>query len=409
MVEYSQLGATIPMRSIIPGISFEMPNSRAILEFIMSSAMEPERASMAGAIEAAQIVLPCGDLDDTLAYYTETLGFRVAAISPADNPAVAVLQGHGIRLRLEVGRAGDPGVLRLLCREPWRLARGEMVLTAPNGTRIELEDVDAPLRLPPVQQRYAVSHLDADARWVVGRAGMRYRDLVPDRQGGRFIASHIHIPGGGPVPDYVHFHEVRFQMIYCYRGWVKVVYEAQGEPFVLHAGDCVLQPPRIRHRVIEASPGLEVIEVGCPAEHATVADLDMELPTGDIRPERDFGGQRFVRHIAAEAAWQSWRLPGFEERDTGIGHATGGLAGVRVVRPASAGDRARASHDGELQLWFVLDGTMTVSVAGQPAERLTAGDNVVIPAQVEHALGECSGDLRLLEVTLPARLATSTR
>jgi quercetin dioxygenase-like cupin family protein len=41
-------------------------------------------------------------------------------------------------------------------------------------------------------------------------------------------------------------------MIYCHRGWVRVVYEDQGEPFVMHPGDCVLQPPGIRHRVLEA-------------------------------------------------------------------------------------------------------------------------------------------------------------
>ena len=42
----------------------------------------------------------------------------------------------------------------------------------------------------------------------------------PDRLGGRFIASHIRIEQGGPVPDYVHFHKIRFQMIYMTRGWV---------------------------------------------------------------------------------------------------------------------------------------------------------------------------------------------
>ena len=62
---------------------------------------------------------------------------------------------------------------------------------------------------------------------------MRYRDLIPDRLGGRFIASHILIPEGGPVADYVHFHHIRFQMIYCYRGWVKVAYEDQGEPMLM--------------------------------------------------------------------------------------------------------------------------------------------------------------------------------
>ena len=42
---------------------------------------------------------------------------------------------------------------------------------------------------------------DADAPPAAGRAGMVYRDLIPDRLGGAFIASHITIPEGGPVPD----------------------------------------------------------------------------------------------------------------------------------------------------------------------------------------------------------------
>src|SRR6185436_13024852 len=110
------------------------------------------------------------------------------------------------------------------------------------------------------------------APWTRGRAGMRYRDLIPGRQGGRFIASHIAIPEGGPVADYVHHHFVRVQLIYCHRGWVRVVYEDQGAPFMLEAGDCVLQPPGIRHRVLESSVGLEVIEIGSPAVHETFAD-----------------------------------------------------------------------------------------------------------------------------------------
>ena len=62
---------------------------------------------------------------------------------------------------------------------------------------------------------------------------MQYRDLLPQHQGGSFIASHIVIPNGGPVPDWVHHHGVRFQTIFCVRGWVRVVYEDQGPPFVL--------------------------------------------------------------------------------------------------------------------------------------------------------------------------------
>ena len=61
---------------------------------------------------------------------------------------------------------------------------------------------------------------------------MGYRDLLPDRWGGAFVASHIRISGGGDVGDVVHFHRIRFQMIHCARGWVDLVYEDQGEPFL---------------------------------------------------------------------------------------------------------------------------------------------------------------------------------
>ena len=277
-------------------------------------------------------------------------------------------------------------------------------MTAPNGTLIQLVDADPPLVLPPLVPSFVVSRIGDDPHWGIGRAGMGYRDLIPDRQGGRFIASHITIPEAGPVPDWVHFHKIRFQMIYCYRGWARLVYEDQGEPFLLQAGDCVLQPPEIRHRVLESSAGLEVIEIGCPARHDTLADHDLPLPTGAFRPDRDFGGQRFVRHQADRATWQPWRLDGFEHRDIGIAAATDGLAGVRVVRPAGVSSSGTSSHDGELLFLFVLEGTMTLGRHDGGPEPLGAGDAVVVPAGLTHWFADASADLELLEVTLPAAL-----
>jgi quercetin dioxygenase-like cupin family protein len=352
-------------------------------------------------VRAAEVVLPCAELHRTLPFFTERLGFRLDAISPADDPSVAVISGHGLRIRLQRGAAGAPGVLRLLCRDPAAFAGGALQLVAPNGTRVELVDADPPLVLPPIRQSLVLSRLRADARWVEGRAAMRYRDLVPDRQGGRFIASHIQIPDGGPVPDYVHFHKVRFQMIYCYKGWIRVVYEDQGPPFVLRAGDCVLQPPGIRHRVLESSPGLEVIEISSPADHETLVEHDMSLPTPVVRNDRDFGGQRFVRHEVATAAWQPWRLQGFESRDLGIAAATGGIAGAHVVRPSGESERQMCSHDAELFFLFVLQGAVTLDCLGRSAEPLCEGDSCVIPAGREHALVERSDDMQLLEVRLP--------
>ena len=58
-------------------------------------------------------------------------------------------------------------------------------------------------------------------------------------------------------------------MIFCKAGWVRVVYEDQGPPFVLEAGDCVLQPPGIRHKELAHSDDLEMIEITMPAEFET--------------------------------------------------------------------------------------------------------------------------------------------
>jgi len=359
-------------------------------------------------IQAVEVVLPCIALDPTVDFFVERLGFRLDVIMPADDPSVALLSGHGMRIRLERGRTGDPGELRLACDQPdeWDAD----LLTAPNGTRIHIVDANPPLGIPDSPPLFELTRDDGDVGGV-GRAGMRYRDLLPKRQGGRFIASHILIPGGGPVPDYVHHHRVRFQMIYCAAGWVRVVYEDQGPAFVLQAGDCVLQPPGIRHRVLESSPGMEVIEIGCPAEHETTAEHVITLPTAEVRPDRLFDGQRFVRHTAADAVWQPWRLPGFQCRDTGIESATGGLAGVRVIRlDGVAADMVGSQaaddlvHDGELLFWFVLSGTATLQTEGRPDEPLGKGAAVAVPAGIAHRLTPSSDDLQLLEVTLPAAL-----
>ena len=359
-------------------------------------------AAIAPQISAAQILLPCTDLAAELAFFTGRLGFKVNLIMPADSPALAVISGYGLTLRLERRKdAGNqtPLQLRLLCDLSALPAGTPEELTAPSGTRLHLVDVQPPMIVPEGAQEFVLSKGGADA-WGVGRAGMQYRDLIPSRLGGRFIASHIRIPVGGPVPDYVHFHKIRFQMIFCRTGWAKLVYEDQGEPFLLEAGDCVLQPPEIRHRVLEASDGLEVVEIGCPAVHETFADNNMELPTAHVIPDRLYGDQRFVRHIAAEANWVPWHLPGFEARDLGIAAATDGLAGVRVVRAPRATRVETAPHGGEFLFYFVLQGALGFAGGALGTHALTGGDSVVIPNDAAYSL-DASAGAEFLEVMLP--------
>ena len=341
---------------------------------------------------ASEIVIGCPDLDLALAYFTKQLDFRLEAIFPADAPRVAVVSGLGNRIRLEQGASNLSARLRIAAEAPSS--------DPPPGIDVEFVDGTAEPFVPPLVAELVVSRA-SDSEWGTGRAGMQYRDLLPGRYGGRFIASHIRIQTGGPVPDYVHHHGVRFQMIYCRRGWVRVVYEDQGDPFVMHAGDCVLQPPHIRHRVLECSDRFEVVEIGCPAEHETLVDHELSLPTSERRPQRDFGGQRFVRHTARDATWIPWR-DGFEKRDTGIAEATGGLAGAIVVRPSGAPAAHYVSHDAEFVFIFILSGSAELHVDGRDGITLDVDAAAAIPAGIAHMLGDISDDFEMLEVALPA-------
>ncbi len=368
-------------------------------------------------IETAELVLPCEDFDKTLEFFTERLGFKINVIFPADNPAVASIFGYGLSIRLEKS-SGNFGEnknikLRLECNSPENIADGESELTAPNGVKIELIDANPPLDLPEVKQTFVHTKLSENAEWIKGRAGMRYRDLIPDRQGGRFIASHIHIPQGGEVPDYVHFHKIRFQIIYCYKGWAKLVYEDQGESFIFKAGDCVLQPPQIRHRVLESSDNLEVIEIGCPAEHETFADHETNLPTNLVDSLRDFGGQRFVHYAAdQDLSEKRWRLDDLLCRTTGIKYATNGLADVKTVwfiQPnADSGFEENSAkinlteHDAEFVFFFILQGKANLRRENNTKDSLERGDALTIPAGMKYSFTECSKNFKMLEVTLPA-------
>jgi quercetin dioxygenase-like cupin family protein len=305
-----------------------------------------------------ELELVCADFAAALELL-RGLGMRLDIIYPADDPHTAILAHDGASVRLTSRPDAPPPSADLPEFRP------EFVLTR------------------------------AAAASGEGRAGMRYRDLIPGRLGGRYIASHVAIAEGGPVADWVHFHRIAVQLICVRSGWVRVVYEDQGAPFVMRPGDIVLQPPGIRHRVLESSLGLEVVEITCPAAHETFADHDLELPNGSADPARRYGGQLFLHHVAAAAPWVPWH--GAEAQATGVGAATRGLAEARVLKTGAAPLVAVPPHEGELVFGFVLQGSVRLEF-GEPRP-LGPADAFVIPPGEPWRLAEASDDLRLLHVT----------
>lgn len=285
-------------------------------------------------------------------------GFRIDMIYPADDPHTALLSRDGESVRVTT-EPGAPGI---------------------------------PAELPPFVPEFVLTPGDgASGR---GRAGMFYRDLVPSRLGGRYIASHITISRGGPVSDWVHFHRIALQIIAVRRGWVRVVYEDQGEPFVMNAGDMVLQPPLIRHRVLESSPGLEVVEITGPALHETLADHRMSLPNA-VPTGRRYDAQHFLHHRAGETPWTAFGDA--EAQETAMREATGGLADVRTIRPGRDSSAAFAAHPGELVFGFVLEGGARLHYGA--GSDLGPANAFVIPPGEPWALAAMSADFRLLHVT----------
>lgn len=291
--------------------------------------------------------IPCPDLAEAIACFTEKLGFRLDMIMPADSPRVAVVSRDGMELRLEQVGDGRP----------------------PGST--------------PKTPQLTVCR-ENDRQWIVGRAGMEYRDLIPDRLGGRLVASHIRLTRGGEVPDYVHYHKIGFQMIFCKAGRIRVVYQDQGDPFWLEPGDCVLQPPEIRHRVLEAEAGSEVIEISSPAEHETWVDHEMTLSTNGVRPNIEYGGQRFVRHVTKYADEIVIPECGIKRADTGVGDATGGLidAWVERVNKESAAKPRRLSISDRPYFLFVLEGRMMIETEEGNNHELTYNDSVFLSSSV---------------------------
>lgn len=286
-------------------------------------------------------------------------GFLLELIYPADDPHTALLERAGRRVRLT---------------------------TRP--------DADAPGEgLPPFAPEFVLSRDGGEERR--GRAGMLYRDLIPSRLGGRYIASRISIHDASGLEDWVHFHRIAIQVLVVRRGWVRVAYEDQGEPIVMREGDLVLQPPGIRHRVLESSDGLEVIELTAPANHATFADHDLELP-GPSDPMRTFGTQRFLHHVSATRPWRKFSGGG-EVQDSALLDASGGLAEARRIRAAGASTISFPPHQGEISFAFLLEGSARLNHIG--THEINAGDSFVIPPGNSWTLDEVSGDLDLLHLS----------
>ena len=122
------------------------------------------------------------------------------------------------------------------------------------------------------QHTFIASHHRPDAFEQGLRRYAQYRDLGIAGATGGMVRAHVikMIPPCDPAEvSKRHFHDVEFQMVYVLKGWIKGEYEGAGV-VTMREGSCWLQPPKIKHSVLDYSDDCELLEIIMPADFATV-------------------------------------------------------------------------------------------------------------------------------------------
>src|SRR3984957_19864033 len=98
----------------------------------------------------------------------------------------------------------------------------------------------------------------------------------------------------------------------------------------------------------------------------------------------------------------------FKYRDLGVTAATAGKLRAQVTSAESGMSQPTGwhIHKFEAQLVFMLSGWIELEFEGEPLCRLEAGDSILIPGGTPHNELRTSDTFELLEVSLPAEMAT---
>jgi uncharacterized cupin superfamily protein len=124
----------------------------------------------------------------------------------------------------------------------------------------------------PKKQAFVASHHSPGAFEVGLRRYAQYRDLGIAAATGGLARAHVirMVPPCDPAEvSKRHYHDVEFQMVYVLKGWIKAEYDGAGV-HTMREGSCWLQPPKIKHTVLDYSDDCELLEVILPADFETV-------------------------------------------------------------------------------------------------------------------------------------------
>jgi hypothetical protein len=152
-------------------------------------------------------------------------------------------------------------------RSPGKAARG------PSGsTRAGARAKSHLTKQARTKHTFIAVHHRPDAFEQGLRRYAQYRDLGIAAATNGMVRAHVikMVPPCYPAEvSKRHFHEVDFQMVYVLKGWIKGEYEGAGV-VTMREGSCWLQPPKIKHAVLDYSDDCELLEIIMPADFETL-------------------------------------------------------------------------------------------------------------------------------------------
>ena len=122
-----------------------------------------------------------------------------------------------------------------------------------------------PAAEPPRKQTFVASHHSPEAFETGLRRYAQYRDLGIAAATNGLARAHVikMVPPCDPAEvSKRHYHDVEFQMVYVLKGWIKSDFDGAGA-VTMREGSCWLQPPKIKHAVLDSSTSSSFSKSSC--------------------------------------------------------------------------------------------------------------------------------------------------
>jgi hypothetical protein len=169
-------------------------------------------------------------------------------------------------------RKPQGAALKARPRKRDRRSAGKTARVSGGSTRGTARAKSLPRKQARTKHTFVASHHRPEAFEQGLRRYAQYRDLGITAATNGMARAHVirMVPPCDPAEvSKRHFHDVDFQMVYVLKGWIKGEYEGAGV-VTMREGSCWLQPPKIKHAVLDYSDDCELLEIIMPADFETV-------------------------------------------------------------------------------------------------------------------------------------------